>query len=106
VLLQCHAFRSTPLTDPAVHVAVQRFLGAHLTSVGPCSERHLAAKLNPPAIIVSAVRHYGWKLFAAAAAVLGGLTALAAAILALRWPRPEPRKQAPPPLTSPPASGG
>jgi hypothetical protein len=104
VVLQCHAFRRTSLRAPAVHTAVERFLGGTGYTGGPCSAREVSSKTSPPEVVVNFVRHYGWKLFGGIAAILSLLALTAAGVLAARWPRTarQPQTTPPPPLTWPP----
>jgi hypothetical protein len=105
-LLQCRAFRRAALTEAGNEQAIQRFLGVPGATGGRCTARRVNATTGaPPTVIVNAVRHYGWKLFAALAVMLAALALTAGGVLASHWPRPARRPQAspPPPLTWPPS---
>ena len=73
-LLQCRALRREALTGAVNEQAIQRFLGVRGATGGRCTARRVSPTTGaPPTVIVNAVRHYGWKLFAALAVVLGAL---------------------------------
>jgi hypothetical protein len=85
-LIDCRLTGPGNLGDPRLKAIVNQALGRTATSDSACQARHLAAApVVPPTIVVKAVQHYGWQLFAGLAIILGAAAILLAALLKSRW---------------------